>query len=564
MSKNSWTKSYTTVKLRRRNDNTSSDNSKGSAYSKNQDSWLGNYYQGSFDRISRYVQYDHMDYDVDVNIALDTTAEFCSQLSEDSSLNVPFDLKVSEKVDSTVSTILRETLKKWCRINEWNNRLFECVRNTMKYGDTVFIRDPETYVLHWVDVYNLSKILVNEYEGKEPEFYYIKNISPNLEELIATDNSQMLYNVPMAGGGTMPKSHLNSSMSSTAGGVNNQAQQKEYPVDASHIIHISMTAGMDNLWPFGKSILDSSFKPFKQKELLEDAIIIYRVQRSPERLVFNVDTGDMNPKKASTYLEETAKNFRQKKIPVIDRGDGKTIMDTTYNPMNMTEDFFFARNAEGRGTTVEPLPGGESTGNIEDLKFFTSRLIRSLRVPQSYHPFPMDEGESGTYNDGKLGTAYLEEFQFSEYCKRLQRQMIKALNREFKIFVKSKDLEISASDYDIQLVEPQSFGDYRRIEKDTAQLSVFQSVAGTPYLSKRFIMERFMGLSQDEIKRNEELWKEEKNFRVDVTSPSVGQTGVSVLGDEDIEEEQNLEDDNDDSGEDSGDDFDLDLGDDNE
>lgn len=549
MSKNSWTKTYTTVKLRRRSE-PSADTS--AAYSKNEDNWLANYYQGSFDRIQRYIQYDHMDYDVDVNLALDTTAEFCTQLSDDPSLELPFELKISEKIDSSVATILRESLKKWCRINDWNSRIFECARKTIKYGDTVFIRDPETYKLHWVDVFNLTKVLVNEYEGKKPEYYYIKSLSPNLEELVATDTSKALYNLPMAGGGGMSKSHANTSRNQyTPNGIDTQ---KEYPVDASHIVHISMSSGMDTLWPFGKSILDSSFKPFKQKELLEDAIIIYRVQRSPERLVFNVDTGDMNPKKANAYLEETAKNFRQKKIPVIDRGDGKTIMDTTYNPMNMTEDFFFAKNIDGRGTTVEPLPGGDSTGNIEDLKFFTSRLIRSLRVPQSYHPFPMDEGEGGTYNDGKIGTAYLEEFQFSEYCKRLQRQMIKAFNREFKVFIKSKDLEISASDFDIDFVKPQSFGDYRRIEKDTAQLSVFQSVAGTPYLSKRFMMERFMGLSQDEIKRNEELWQEEKNFKVEVTRPSVGQTGVSVLGDEDMDDEIELENSLDDSD-------DLDLGD---
>lgn len=553
MAGKSWKKTYTTVNLKRRENGDAPFT--GAPVNKQQESWLGNYYQGSFDRIQRYVQYDHMDYDVDVNLSLDTTAEFCTLLNDDPSLRIPFRINVSEKVDSSVSTILRETLKKWCRINDWNSRLFECVRSTLKYGDTVFVRDPETFKLNWIDVYNVSKVLVNEYEDKTPEIYFIKNLSPNLEELVATDNSHLLYNMPIAGGGSMPKSHMNSALNDAGyGGV----EQKEYPVDASHIVHISLSTAMDNLWPFGRSILDSSFKPFKQKELLEDAIIIYRVQRSPERLVFNIDTGDMSPKKASEYLERSAKSLRQKRVPVIDRGDGKTIMDTTYSPMSITDDFFFAKNAEGRGTTVETLPGGESTGNIEDLKFFTSRLVRSLRVPLSYLSFPMNDAEGTQANDGKIGTAYMEEFQFSEYCKRLQRQIIKSLNREFKIYVKSKDLEISASDFDIELTEPQSFGEYRRIEKDTAQLSVFQSVAGTPYLSKRFIMERFMGLSQDEIKRNEELWKEEKNFNVELAKSSLGQTGVNVVGDDDIEEVSEIED------SDDSDDFSLDMDMDNE
>lgn len=541
MAVNGWKKSYSTVKLKRREQDQGSTGN--SAMSNSEENWLGNYYQGSFDRLSRYVQYDHMDYDVDVNLSLDTTAEFCTLLNDDDSLKVPFKLNISDKIDSSISTILREALKSWCRINDWNSRLFESVRATLKYGDMIFIRDPDTYELHWVDVYNVSKVLVNELEGKKPEFYYIKNISPNMENMVATDDSNLLYNLPFAGSGQGVQSHINNHTSSGGGysAYNTQNQQREYPVNATNIVHVSLSNGMDNLWPFGSSILDSSFKPFKQKELLEDAIIIYRVQRSPERLVFNVDTGDMSPKNAAKHLESTAKGLRQKRIPVIDRGDGKTIMDTTYNPMSITEDFFFAKGADGRGTTVETLPGGESTGNIEDLKFFTSRLVRSLRVPLSYLSFPMDEGEKTAYNDGKLGTAYMEEFQFSQYCKRIQRQLIKAFNREFKLYVKSKELEISASDFDIEFVEPQSFGDYRQIEKDTAQLSVFSTVAGTSYLSKRFMMERFMGLTQDEIKRNEKLWKEEKNIEFEVSNSSIGETGVKMVGDEDIEDIEDME-----------------------
>jgi len=553
MASNSWNKTYTTVKLKRRNNEPKNERTK--AFSNSQDNWLGNYYQGSFDRLSRYVQYDHMDYDVDVNLALDTTAEFCTLLSEDESLKVPFNLIISDKVDSSVSTLLREALKSWCRMNDWNSRLFECVRNTLKYGDQIFIRDPDTYKLHWVDIYNVSKVLVNELEGKVPEYYYVKNMSPNLEGMVATQDSNLLFNLPFAGSGHGPQHHVNNSTYSNSNynPYNNHNAQREYPVSATNIVHVTLSNGMDNLWPFGRSILDSSFKPFKQKELLEDAIIIYRVQRSPERLVFNVDTGDMSPKNAARYLDETAKGLRQKRIPVIDRGDGKTIMDTTYNPMSITEDFFFAKGADGRGTTVETLPGGESTGNIEDLKFFTSRLVRSLRVPLSYLSFPMDDGEKTAYNDGKLGTAYMEEFQFSQYCKRIQRQLIKSFNREFKLFIKAKDLEISASDYDIEFTEPQSFGDYRQIEKDTAQLSVFSTVAGTPWLSKRFMAERFMGLSQDEIKRNERLWKEEKNIEFDVTKTSVGETGINIAGDDDLDEVEELE------AEADGNDEDMDL-----
>ena len=536
----SWKKRYNTVKVRPRNKDSEVASS---ADCHNNKSWLPQFYQGSYDRTSRYLQYDHMDYDVDINLALDTIAEFCTLTDEYTKL--PFELHVSDELTGSDTAILREVLKRWIRINDFSSRLFDIVRNVIKYGDQVMIRDPETFKLHWVDIYNVTKVLVNEEEGKDPEYYFIKNLSFNLQDLVATDDSRILMNIPLAGAARPQRTpsqlinNFNSSSYTVKGDKINDIDQ-EYPVSASHIVHITKSTGMDSLWPFGRSVLDSVFKPFKQKELLEDAIIIYRVQRSPERLLFKIDTGGMSPKKANEYVKKTADAFRQKRTPLIDRSKGETIMDTTYNPMSITEDFFFAQGPDGRGSTVEVLPGGESTGSIEDLKFFTSRMIRGLRVPIAYMSYLTEDGQTYQYNDGKTGTAYMEEFKFSKYCERLQRQMIKTLNREFKLFVKSQDIEISSSDFDISFVKPQSFSEYRQIELDTAQMAVFQSVADVPYLSKRFIMKRFMGMTDTEIKENEKMWQEERGINIEITKSNMSDGGTAIPNQDEIEE---LEDD---------------------
>lgn len=533
----SWKKRYTTVKVRPRAKQEGGSTSTADYH--NNKSWLPQFYQGSYDRTSRYMQYDHMDYDVDINLALDTIAEFCTL--SDEYTHLPFELHVNEEITGADTAVLREMLKRWVRINDFSSRLFDIFRNVIKYGDQVMVRDPETFKLYWIDIYNVTKVLVNEEEGKDPEYYFVKNLSFNMQDLVATDDSRILMNIPLAGAARPQRSPAQALSTFTSNSYtvqadkNNDADQ-EYPVASSHIVHISKSTGMDNLWPFGRSVLDSVFKPFKQKELLEDAIIIYRVQRSPERLLFKIDTGGMSTKKANEYVKKTADAFRQKRTPMIDHSKGETIMDTTYNPMSITEDFFFAQGPDGRGSSVEVLPGGESTGSIEDLKFFTSRMIRGLRVPIAYMSYLTEDGQTYQYNDGKTGTAYMEEFKFSKYCERLQRQVIKTLNREFKLFVKSQDIEISSSDFDINFVKPQSFSEYRQIELDTAQMAVFQSVADVPYLSKRFVMKRFMGLSDTEIKENEKMWREEKGINIDIVKSSMSDGGTNLPNDDEIEE----------------------------
>ena len=509
----SWKKHFTeySTKLGQQSVVGSSGVPGGSSTQSKYSTWLPEVYAGQPNRIERYYQYDQMDLDTEINASLDTIAEFATQV--DSKTGVPFKIFYKDKPTDTETEILSQAIKQWSKVNVWDKRCFKLFRNTIKYGDQVFVRDPETYKLLWVDQSKIEKIVVNEGKGKKPEAYFIRDLDLNLQNLNLTTMSQYKMSAPIAfQGGSMPFATdakyqgVTTSISTSTGGRFMQETQTT-PVDASHIAHISLSEGMDRFWPFGTSVLESIFKVYKQKELLEDAIIIYRVQRAPERRVFYIDVGNMPTNKAMAFIERVKNEIHQKRIP-NKTGGGANVMDAAYNPLSMIEDYFFAQTAEGRGSKVETLPGGQNLGEIDDLKYFNNKLMKGLRIPSSYLPStPEDPGSA--FTDGRVGTAYIQEFRFTKYIKRLQSMIQPTIDREFKMFLKHRGIEIDSGSFELQFNEPQNFGKYRQIEIDNQQTSIFTQLQQIPFMSKRFAMKRYLGLDEHEIYQNEKLWAEE-------------------------------------------------------
>ena len=471
-------------------------------------SWLPEVYAGSPNRLMRYMQYDHMDNDLEVNAALDTIAEFGSQAEATSKF--PFELSYKGKPSDTENKILTKSLEQWCRLNEMHKRAFRIFRSTIKYGDQFFIRDPETYKLYWVDPANIEKVIVNESEGKKIETYFIKNLQANFEQLVATDVAPLHSRPYGAGGGMMAGGNVGTSTGNYLTGAMDGVDQGS-PVDAKHIVHVSLTEGMDHAWPFGVSILEPIFKVFKQKELLEDSIIIYRVHRAPERRVFFIDVGNMPPHKARQYLEQVKYEVQQKRVPNKNK-DGNGVADAAYNPMSMLEDYFFAQTADGRGSKVDTLPGGENLGQIDDLRYFNNKLLRGLRIPSSYLPSGPEDG-SAMYNDGKVGIAYIQEYRFARYIERLQKQIQEDLDHEFKMFIKYRGIDIDSSGFEITFNPPMNFSSYRELSLDAERATLFNQVAAIPYLSNQFKLQKYLGLTELEMKQNEELWRKENDYQ---------------------------------------------------
>jgi hypothetical protein len=498
---------------------------------KNYRSRLPEVYTGHPNRIERYNQYEMMDVDAEINACLDIISEFSTQTNEHN--KTPFDLDFKDEPTQHEVELLKTQLQQWCKLNEFDTRTFKIFRNTIKFGDQVFVRDPENFKLYWVDMTKIIKVIVNESEGKKPEQYVIKDININLQNLsVATKTNTDFAANPAtgmggtggggAGGGyTVPAMPYNTSGSRFTLG------QSEAAIDAKHVVHLSLTEGLDRFWPFGQSILENVFKVYKQKELLEDAVLIYRVQRAPERRMFKIDVGNMPSHLAMAFVERIKNEIHQRRIPSTHGGG--SVVDASYNPLSMNEDYFFPVTADGRGSSVEVLPGGQNLGEIDDLRYFNNRLARGLRVPSSYLPTGPDDNPT-PMNDGRVGTAMIQEFRFNQYCERLQKYISQKLDEEFKLFLRWRGLNIDSGLFQLQFNPPQNFAAYRQSELDTARITSFSAIEQYPYISKRFALERFLGLTEEEISKNEKMWREEndKEIEIDPQGNDLRSIGVSV------------------------------------
>ena len=506
---------------------------------KNYQNRLPEVYTGHPNRIERYNQYEMMDVDAEVNACLDIIAEFSTQKNDQN--NTPFELEFREEPTSHEVEILKKQLQQWCKLNELDTRVFKIFRNSIKYGDQVFIRDPENFKLYWVDMTKVTKVIVNESEGKKPEQYVIKDINPNLQNLSIAEKTTTDFGMSPAtgfggtGGGQAGAGYAVPSSPNNTTGSRFSLGMNEAAIDAKHIVHLSLTEGLDRYWPFGQSILENIFKVYKQKELLEDAILIYRIQRAPERRVFKIDVGNMPSHMAMAFVDRVKNEIHQRRIPSA--MGGQSIMDATYNPLSMNEDYFFPVTADGRGSDVTTLPGGDNLGQIDDLRYFNNRLARGLRVPSSYLPQGPEDSPT-PLSDGRVGTAMIQEFRFNQYCERLQNYLSQKLNDEFKLFMRWRGFNIDSGLFDIKFNSPQNFAAYRQSELDTARVSVFQTMEQFPYMSKRFAMQRFLGLTEEEIEENQRLWFEEREKPEDaeVKGSDLRSIGISP-GDMDSDEE---------------------------
>lgn len=507
-------------------------------------SYLPEVYSGAPNRVERYIQYEQMDLDSEINKGLDIIADYSTQNHDTE--DEPFTISYKDNMSETEVKLLRDMLAQWCSLNKWQQRLWRAFRNTIKYGDQIYIRDPETFKLIWIDPTKVEKIIVNEAKGKEVEQYVIKDIDINLMTLVGTNmlvHDQYSFpggyprsSNPAAGAGTVNYGTPSSPGSRTSRFDN---MPNQVAIDATHVVHLSLSEGMDSQWPFGTSLLESIYKVYKQKDLLEDSILIYRIVRAPERRVFYIDTGSLSGPRAQAVVERMKNEIYQRRIPNR-TGGGQSILDAAYSPLAINEDYFLATNSEGKGTKIETLPGGENLGQIDDLKYFNNKMVRGLGIPSSYLPTGPDDG-STAYTDGKVGTAYVQEFRFAKYCQRLQNQMAPMLDREFKLYLKSRGIEIESGSFELQFWSPQSFAQYRQMALDTEQITVFTSLMqseASKYISKRFALQRYLGWSEDDVLRNEEMWKQENAKKVkqtigvtigDEEQPDLRKAGVRPL-----------------------------------
>ncbi len=145
-------------------------------------------------------------------------------------------------------------------------------------------------------------------------------------------------------------------------------------------------------------------------------------------------------------------------------------------------------------------------------------MVRALRIPSSYLPTGPEDSQAGM-NDGKVGNALIQEFRFNQYCQRLQKLISGPLDTEFKAYLKWCGVNIDSSMFNLTFNPPQNFAHYRQAELDQTKIGTFSQLEGYAYFSKRWLMKRFLGMTEEEMSENQRMWREEKQ------EPTEGQAG---------------------------------------
>lgn len=439
--------------------------------------WYSQVMRGPGSRMQSYKQYDAMDTDIDIARSLDIIAEEMSGKDDKTELPFMIDWQKEDNQDVSDATVVtvRAALRQWSQLQDLKKRVFSTARCMVKYGDCFFRKNSDTRKWVYIDPSLVSGIEIDEI-------------------------------------GTIVSYHVKrpSSQNTSQTGFNLNKNDFVDIVPAAAMIHFTMCDDMGDSAPFGSSVLRPIFRVYRQLSMLEDAVIIYRIVRAPERRVFYIDVGNMNQQQVKRYLESIKNEIRQKRVPGQNSNGTKDVVDGQYDPTSLQEDYFFPVTAAGKGSRVETLPGGTEDFGTQLLRQFQEKIFRGLRIPTSYMGANTSGGTDPQTNDGKVGIAYIEELRFSNFIARLQDRLNEIYDQEFKVYLKVCGLRIDDEVFQLKLPDPANFALYRQAALDADLITSFNNIQENKYLSRRFILKRYLGLSDDEIQMNEVLLKEER------------------------------------------------------
>ena len=245
--------------------------------------------------------------------------------------------------------------------------------------------------------------------------------------------------------------------------------------------------GDDRFLPYGRSILDSSRKVWKQLLMAEDAMLIYRISRAPERRVFYVDVGNIPPRDVESYMQNARDKL--KRLPVVQESDGQ--VDLRYNPESILEDFFIPVRGD-RGSRIETLPGGENAAAIEDIEYLQNKLFISLGVPKSY--LTAEEDLSGK------STLAQEDIKFARTIQRIQKIVVSELAKVslIHLYLRGYD-EASIYNFDLRLTNPSTITEMMHLDLMDKRFSTARDMADSDIISGYYVQKNVLKLSDTDI-----------------------------------------------------------------
>lgn len=498
--------------------------------------YLPTVYQGPNNRCERYTIYDGMEQDPIISWSLDTITDYLIQAE-----NIkPFKINYStndDLPDSQTITIERE-LDEWIKLNDLKKRLYTTIRDVLKYGDVFLIRDPETYKLQKVNIYDVLGVVVDDL--KNPTHYIIKNVELNVPLKVATTSQSDVAtrNLLNTINSNFP-GVVNASNTSNATTTPNPTDDNTtLPVDAKHVIHLSLNVDNVLLYPFGMSLLEKIYKVYIQKMLLQDCLLLYRIKNATEKLVFSIPVGGIPRYKRRQALERARNEISQRRVPARDTDGVFNTIDVAYNSIPMNEDYWLPVDSDGVQPKIEKLPMGAALGEINDMVYWENLLIRGLNVPQSWIPYGPTDGQR-TLPTNSANT-YVQEMRFFKFCSRIQAILIDEWDEEFKRFMRFRGIKVNEDAFNLAYNEPSNITEISEEEIRNNRLQMFLSAAGSQYISKRFALKYYLKLTEEEFNENEKLLiiEQQERFKdkdVDVPTEDTKQVpGLRTVGVDDI------------------------------
>lgn len=496
-------------------------------------------YQGSSNRLDRYQVYDNMEQDPTISSNLDIISDYVGNVEN----GCPFKINYRDnQMPESHVRLIEKMLDNWCKLNEFPKRIYNIVRDTLKYGDTIFIRDPDSNALMKVNPYDVVGVVVGNL--KEPRYYIIKNIDMNAPLKVAN----------MAANDVAGKAAIQSFNNLSGGYVNNARpsptqQQTGYnannniaAISADNIVHLSTNVDNITLFPFGLSVLENVYKLYIQKMLLQDCVLMYRIKNAPDRLVFKIPVGNVPRMMRRSYMERCKNEMTQRRMPSKSSDGVFNTSDVTYDALAMNEDFWLPVDTNNIQPAVEQLKGGQSLGEITDLNYWDALIVRASKVPQSWQPM----GTTDSTRNVPTTTAgvLVQEDRFYRYCNRLKAILISPFDEEFKAFLTRSGINVQGDGFELTLLESSNLNKMTELDIQGRYLQNFQSAINIPYLSKRFAMKKWLGLSEEEFAENERLYAEENPEKLigkNITMPKVNPNqipGLQSIGIDEADVEQ--------------------------
>ena len=387
---------------------------------------------GSFDRMSRYSDFSEMEATPEIASALDIYAE--ETVSPDEHGRVLHIFCEDDLKKDILESLFYDTLNVEFNLVMW-------VRNLCKYGDFFLFNDIDPNY----GVTNAYPIPISEMEREE-------NFDPE-------DPSAVRFRWLTQGNSTL---------------------------ENWQISHFRLL-GNDAFLPYGSSVLESARRIWRQLILIEDAMLVYRVIRAPERRVFYIDVGNVPPEDVPNYLEQATSML--KKAPVIDRDSGQ--VDLRYNPMSVDEDYFIPVRGGDSGTRIDSLAGGQNTAAIEDVEYIQKKLFAALKIPKAYLGYDEDIGSKATLAQ--------EDIRFSRTIQRIQKTVIAELNKlaMVHLYVHGFDGE-DLLDFDLKLSNPSSVAQLQKLELISSRFDIAGKLP-EGMLDRRWIQKNVLGLTDKQI-----------------------------------------------------------------